>query len=140
MIWDQRLNMRKWCFLFIDRLFMLFTTPAGITVARIYCTHETREAFELLWTKFWDTVEQVTGRPVQFKFMDGKGLLAILVNGCKAQADGCGDALLKQNAKRKNTRITETDPRIIVQYILRTCDIHLDRYFQSSIQLVPTHV
>lgn len=108
-IWDVRLNRR-------------------LTVARIYCTRETRSAFEKMWTGFWDTVEAVTGKPVLFKFLNGSGLLVIGVDGCKPQVDGCGDALVKQMLKRKNPSVEERNPQIIVQHIVRTCFIHLERY------------
>ena len=62
-----------------------------------------------MWTGFWDTVEVATGQPIQFKFLDGKGLLVIGVDGCQPQVDGCGDALKKQVAKRKNPLVRE-DP------------------------------
>ncbi|KAF9032434.1 hypothetical protein BJ165DRAFT_1568600 [Panaeolus papilionaceus] len=97
-IWDKRLNMR-------------------LTVARIYSTRETRKAFEQMWAGFWSTVERVTGQPLKMKFIDGTGLRAILVDGCKVQVEGCGDALLKLIATRPHACIKETDPKIIVQHI-----------------------
>lgn len=97
-----------------------------MTVARIYCTHETREAFRRMWAGLWDTIETVTGKPVQFKFMDGMGLRAIVVDGCKAQVDACGDDLLIRNDPKKSGIDTD-DPQVIVQHIIRTCVVHLDR-------------
>lgn len=80
-----------------------------------------------MWTALWNTIEQVTGKPVQFQFMHGRGIRAILVDGCKAQVDACGDDLVKRN-KPEVSLINETDPQVIVQYVLKTCIIHLDRY------------
>ncbi|KAF9552496.1 hypothetical protein CPC08DRAFT_728578 [Agrocybe pediades] len=122
-IWDYALNMR-------------------VTVARVYCTQETREAFEKLWTSFWDIVEKVTGKPVQFKFMDGAGLAAIIVDGCKPQANALGDALKKRIAFKKASgtlriEIEETDPQVLVQYILRTCEIHLERKLDDLAKTLP---
>ncbi|KAF8186408.1 hypothetical protein BJ912DRAFT_819653, partial [Pholiota molesta] len=121
-IWDGKLNIR-------------------LTIARIYCNRETRKAFNLMWSGFWDTVERVTGRPIQFKFMDGKGLSTILVDGCKPQVDACGDSLLLQIAKRKGKSLVhETDPQVVVQYIVRTCDIHLERYLDDLAKTLPPDV
>ncbi|KAF9472149.1 hypothetical protein BDN70DRAFT_938396 [Pholiota conissans] len=121
-IWDSKLNLR-------------------LTVARIYCNRETRKAFNLMWCGFWDTLERVTGRPIQFKFMDGKGLSTILVDGCKPQVDACGDSLLVQEAKRKGKSfVHETDPQVIVQYIVRTCDIHLERKLDDLAKTLPPDV
>jgi hypothetical protein len=80
----------------------------------------------------WDTIERVTGQPVKFKFIHGTGLCAILVDGCKPQVDACGDDLVKQN-QLEISGIHETDPQVIVQYIVGTCTVHLDRYARSSV-------
>jgi hypothetical protein len=99
---------------------------AGVTVARVYCTHETREAFQRMFTALWDTTGRVTGKPVKFKFIHGAGLRAILVDGCKPQIDGCGDDLVMRN-NPELSGIYEKDPQVIVQYIVRTCTVHLNR-------------
>jgi hypothetical protein len=81
-----------------------------------------------MWSGFWDTIERITSKRVQFKFLDGVGQTAILVDGCKPQATACGDALLTQIIKRgDSTPFKERDPLLIIQYVLRTCDIHLER-------------
>jgi hypothetical protein len=86
-----------------------------------------------MWTGLWDTIERVTGNHVKFKFMDGTGLKAILVDGCKPQVDACGNDLVKQN-RSEITGINTYDPQEIVQHIVRTCTIHLDRYSCQSFQ------
>lgn len=105
----------------------MYDVPVGITVARLYCNKETRKAFEYMWSGFWSTIERVTGRPLKFKFIDGEGLRAILVDGCKPQVDACGDSLVSLAASRPMALVKETNPQVIVQYILRTCTIHLER-------------
>lgn len=80
-----------------------------------------------MWTALWDTIERVTGKPVQFKFIHGSGIRAIVMDGCKAQVEACGDDLVRRN-KPEQSGIIEMDPQVIVQYIVRTCLIHLDRY------------
>ena len=77
---------------------------------------------------FWDTIKRITSKHVQFKFLDGVGQTVILVDGCKPQATACGDALLKQIIKcGDSTSFKEMDPLLIIQYVLHTCDIHLER-------------
>ncbi|KAJ3491080.1 hypothetical protein NLJ89_g11374 [Agrocybe chaxingu] len=121
-IWDKKLNMR-------------------LTVARIYSNHETRSAFSRMWTGFWDTVERVTGKPFLFKFMDGCGTRAILVDGCKPQVDGCGDALIIQIMKRGGkSKIAEMDPQTVVQHIVQTCDVHLERKLDDLAKTLPQDV
>ncbi|KAI0309098.1 hypothetical protein OF83DRAFT_1273383 [Amylostereum chailletii] len=107
-IWHHRLNIR-------------------LTVARIYCQRETREAFRTMWSAFFDGVKTATGRAPKFKFMHGEGLRVILVDGCKAQIDACGDTLVNINNALDTPLVVERDPQVIVQYILKTCSVHLDR-------------
>ena len=78
-----------------------------------------------MWGGLWDTIERVTGNHVKFKFMDGTGLKAILVDGCKPQVDACGDDLLKCN-QSDVTGISTYDPQEIVQNIVQTCVIYLN--------------
>jgi hypothetical protein len=86
-----------------------------------------------MWTGLWDMIEQVTGNRVKFKFMDGTGLKAILVEGCKPQVDACGHDLVKRN-RLEIMGINAYDPQEIVQHIVRTCTIHLDWYRCQSFQ------
>lgn len=100
-----------------------------MTVARGYAEFETLETFEMMWPGLWDTIGRVSGEHVKFKFIDGEGLLAILVDGNKPQVLGCGKDLVKRVAARPDVErlIPERDPRLIVKEIVRTCTIHIDR-------------
>ncbi|KAL1740943.1 hypothetical protein HDZ31DRAFT_10854, partial [Schizophyllum fasciatum] len=104
----------------------LFT---GVTVARIYCERETRVAFAKMWKYLWDTVERLTGEPMKFHFLDGTGIKAIIVDGCKRQAEGLGDDLAERSLKSNNPDFggKKHDPLEIVQYILKTCITHFER-------------
>lgn len=86
-----------------------------------------------MWSGLWDSVEKVTGKVVRFRFIDGTGLCAILVDGCKPQVDACGDDLLNRILKHEKCLIVEQDPQIIVQHIIRTCWVHLVRYSYLSV-------
>jgi hypothetical protein len=93
-----------------------------------------------MWSGLWDTFEKVTKKAVQFYFIHGTGLKAILIDGCKPQVDACGDDLIERIRRyvRNHPDISqdpewmvimnETDPQVIVQWIVRTCTVHLDRY------------
>ena len=81
-----------------------------------------------MFAGLWDTIELVTGKPVKFKFLNRMGLKAILVNVDKAQVDGCGGGLVWHAALCSPPALVQKkDSHIIVQYIVKTCDVHLDR-------------
>ncbi|KAJ3498258.1 hypothetical protein NMY22_g19617 [Coprinellus aureogranulatus] len=120
-LFDLRLNMR-------------------ITFARIFCTRETTNAFKRMWGELWNTIESITERPVRFKFMDGSGLKAILVDGCKAQVSGLGSELIERAAKRGQVTLATLAPDEIVQKILRTCIVHLERKFDEMAKTLPKDV
>ena len=103
------------------------THLVGITIARIYCTHETREAYEMVWSGLWDTIARVTGQPMRFHFLHGQGLRGIVVDGCKAQVQGCGDDLVKRSLL-SDSLITDKNPESIVQHFVKVCEVHWDRY------------
>lgn len=123
-IWLARENMRK-CHSVLASLYSLYYLT-GICFARVYCTHETVEAFSFMWSALWDTIEVITGSPVKFKFIHGEGIKAICVDGSKPQMLGCGKDLIKRNDPSKSG-INECDPLLIVSHIARTCFVHLDR-------------
>ncbi|KAH6915462.1 hypothetical protein BKA70DRAFT_1217374 [Coprinopsis sp. MPI-PUGE-AT-0042] len=87
--------------------------------------------------KSWDSVKQVTGKPVQFKFLDGVGIKAILVNGCKAQVQGCSDNLLEHALKRSWPDLAGQTADDIVQYIVQTCVVHLDWFIDDCVVKKP---
>lgn len=99
-----------------------------MTVGRVYCERETRDAYEQMWTLFWETVGRITGKPVKFRVFsgDGEGIRAILVDGNKPQVDGLGAYLVKYN-RQDISGISESDPQRIVEYIVKVCLVHFDR-------------
>ncbi|KAF7800308.1 hypothetical protein EIP86_011557 [Pleurotus ostreatoroseus] len=119
-IWLARINMR-------------------LTVARIYSNSETRETYRQLWSGLWDLVENVTGRKIQFKFMHGSGIRAIVVDGNKAQVQGCGDSLAARNNPGVSG-VAEHDPEKLVQYIIKLCKVHIDRNNDQLAQSCPPDV
>lgn len=81
-----------------------------------------------MFSSYFKAVEHVTGKRLDIKCLHGQGNLAvILTDGHPGQALGLGDALLELNDPTVSGIYTK-DAEEIVQYILRTCDIHCDRY------------
>ncbi|KAJ7205363.1 hypothetical protein C8J57DRAFT_1258823 [Mycena rebaudengoi] len=68
----------------------------------------------------------ITKSEVKFKFINGEGLGAILVEGNKPQAKMLGTYLVTQN-HLDTSGIHETDPKLILLNILQTCIFHLER-------------
>ena len=122
-IWNWRLNKRK----NINIIGFTVLFCLGVTIARCYCERETEEAFEYMFSSLWAAIKEATGKEVKFKFIHGEGLAAIVMDGCKPQVTGCGRALVAQARDLENSCCQETDPHVIVQYIVQTCFVHLNR-------------
>ncbi|KAJ7491316.1 hypothetical protein B0H11DRAFT_1911939 [Mycena galericulata] len=61
-----------------------------VTIGQIYSQHETLAVFMKMWPGLWETIAHITKTEVKFKFIDGEGLQAILVDGNKPQANALG--------------------------------------------------
>lgn len=67
------------------------------------------------------------GRPVLVKFLHGQGLSTILVDGSQPQIEG--DALMAiHNRLPADKQIAGVNSLNIVEYIMRCCLVHLNRY------------
>ncbi|KAJ7486492.1 hypothetical protein FB451DRAFT_949962, partial [Mycena latifolia] len=116
----------------------------GITIGRIYSQHEKFEVFLKMWPALWETIAHVTKAEVKFKFIDGEGLRAILVDGNKPQANALGAYLffffflgafkIGCLSCYPEPGIYEMNPKLILPNILRTCTFHLNQY-----AFPPTH-
>lgn len=102
----------------------------GVTVTRIYCNSSTHEAFEYKWEGFFKAVEKATGRRIKFKIFDSSGnILCIILDMEAAQVQGLGATIIRMNINDPSiSKITEVDPDIIVQYLIKLCYVHWDRY------------
>ena len=102
----------------------------GFTVAHVYCNYATNEAFEYVWEGFFKAVEKATGSKIQFKvFNESAGnILCVILDMEAAQVQGLGAAIirLKMNDPLVS-KITEVDPDIIVQYLIKLCFVHWAR-------------
>ena len=101
------------------------STP-GTTIARLYSQHETRVAYKMLWKALFDALDRVTNKTIGLHFLDGYGLEGIILDGCRAQAEGLGDYLVSRN-RPEMTGVTDTNPLVMVTHILRLCYVHIDR-------------
>ncbi|KAJ7730115.1 hypothetical protein DFH07DRAFT_756469, partial [Mycena maculata] len=107
-----------------------------VTIGRIYSQHETLDVFTRMWPGLWETIAYVTKTEVKFKFIDGEGLKAILVDGSKPQANALGAYLVGRNQPHLSG-IHERNPKLILLEILRTCIFHLERKFSAMAKIVP---
>ncbi|KAJ7062396.1 hypothetical protein C8F01DRAFT_1252221 [Mycena amicta] len=115
--WDDRLNCR-------------------ITAARIYSQHETEAVFLKIWHGFFEAVKDATKRELKIKFLDSEGLRVILLDGSKPQAKALGKYLVSRN-RPEVTKIHESDPKLMLLHVLRTCMVHLNRKFTELVKSVP---
>jgi hypothetical protein len=102
----------------------------GCTVACVYCNCATNKAFEYVWEGFFKAVEKATGSKIQFKaFNESGNILCVILDMKAAQVQGLGAAII--HLKMNNplvSKITEVDPNIIVQYLIKLCFMHWVRY------------
>jgi len=101
-----------------------------VTVARVYCNGATRDAFEFVWEGFFNAVKTATGKDIKFKvFNDSGNIQCVILDMEAAQVQGLGTAIIQMKMNHPSTsKITEVDPDIIVQYLIKLCYVHWDRY------------
>ncbi|KAF8581715.1 hypothetical protein K439DRAFT_1618843 [Ramaria rubella] len=98
--------------------------------------HHLDTPFEQIWTVFFEVLEEVTGKPLKLAIFHQEGtFFAFLVDGDAGQAIGLGKYLCKINDP-KISHIFETDPAILVQYILKTCWTHCTK----NLDILATHL
>ncbi|KAJ6485503.1 hypothetical protein DFH09DRAFT_1339782 [Mycena vulgaris] len=106
-------------------------TRERLTASRVYCNKSTTQAFMYIFDGFFMAIEKVTGQPVRFKAFDPEGnILSIHFDMEAAQVQGFALALLKLIKGRH----PETDPDVIVRYVVKLCSVHFTR---STDTLVP---
>ncbi|KAG6848485.1 hypothetical protein H0H93_016592 [Arthromyces matolae] len=111
-------------------------TTERVTIARLYCNSSTREAFGHLFEGFFTAVHKATGHPIKFKIFDPKGnLLTIIFDMEASQVQGFADALVRLRFNDSQvSKIEETDPEILIQYILKLCVVHFTRGTDKLVQ------
>ncbi|KAF8989012.1 hypothetical protein BDZ89DRAFT_1055288, partial [Hymenopellis radicata] len=104
-------------------------TQERISVARVFCNSQTTVAFELIWTEFFDAIEDASGKRGSCR--------AVLLDMEPAQVDGLGLTIVKTGMNDPAvSHITETLPAELVLFIIKLCSIHWER----SGETLATHV
>ncbi|KZT20323.1 hypothetical protein NEOLEDRAFT_1151422 [Neolentinus lepideus HHB14362 ss-1] len=110
------------------------------TLASLYCTRATREAFYLVWKEFFNTINKVTNKPFHLQTIHKTGSCkALIVDAEPAQVQALGDILLEMN-DLNISGITSTDALFIAQYVIKTCSTHWDRNIDNLPKDIPIEV
>jgi hypothetical protein len=101
----------------------------------VYCNCATNESFEYVWEGFFKAVEKATGRKIQFKVFNEMGnILCVILDMEAAQVQGLGAAIIRLKMNNSSVRMTtEVDSDVVVQYLIKLCFVHWERYGFSSI-------
>jgi hypothetical protein len=77
----------------------------------------------------FNTIENITGQKVNLKFLDGRGLVNIIVDGSKPQVNGCRDYLQEryQQLPEDHPSRQQVDSDGIVEYIVKLCRFHIEQ-------------
>jgi len=106
----------------------------GVTVARVYCNSSTQKSFEYIWEGFFKAIETATGRKIKFKVFEESGnILAIILDMEASQVKGLGTTIIRMKMNDPAiSKISESDPDIVVQFLIKLCYIHWERYGPHS--------
>lgn len=129
-IWHAATNERKHLdSSFLNTQLMYVPCMLGVTVARVYCNDATKEAFEYVWEGFFHAIKTATGKDIKFKVFDNSGnIQCVILDMEAAQVQGLGTAIIQMKMNDPLTsKITEVDPDILVQYLIKLCYVHWDR-------------
>lgn len=100
-------------------------------MAQIYCNCATQKAFEYVWEGFFKTVEKATGKAVKFKAFNPSGnILSIILDMEVLQVQGLSTTILR--IKMNSPKINESNPNIIVQYLVKLSVVHCKQYPPST--------
>ena len=102
---------------------------SGVTVARVYSNGATKETFRYIWEGLFNAVKTATGKEIKFKVFDDSGSIqCVILDMEAAQVQGLGAAITQMKMNDHSiSQITEDDPDILVQYLIKLCYVHWDR-------------
>ena len=102
---------------------------SSVTVAHVYSNSATKEAFEYIWEGFFNAVTMATGKGIKFKAFDNLGnIQCVILDMEAAQVQGLGAAITQMKMNNPLiSQITEVEPDILVQYLIKLCYVHWDR-------------
>ena len=98
-------------------------------MAHIYCNSSTQVAFEYIWEGFFKAIKTSTRRGIKFKVFNESGnILAIILNMEASQVKGLGSTIIHMKMNDPSiSKISEVDPDLIVQFLIKLCCIHWER-------------
>jgi len=102
----------------------------GVIVVHAYCNSAAKEAFGYVWEGFFNVIKMATGKEIEFKvFNDSRNIQCIILDMEAAQVQGLGGTIIQMKMNDPLiSKIAEIDPDIIIQYLIKLCYIHWDRY------------
>ena len=100
-----------------------------VTVACVYSNGATRETFGYIWEGFFNAIKTATGKGIKFKVFDDSGnIQCVILDMEAAQVQGLGAAIIQMKMNDPSiSQITEVDPDILIQYLIKLCYVHWDR-------------
>ena len=117
-IWHRELNEREPRISFPGSMFQ-WSIMSGVTVACIYSNGATKEAFRYIWEGLFNAVKTAIGKGIKFKVFDDMEV---------AQVQGLGATITQMKMNDPSiSQITEDDPDILVQYLIKLCYVHWDK-------------
>lgn len=129
-IWHAATNECKFLDFFSHKYLCTMLALAGVAMSCVYCNNATKEAFEFVWEGFFNAIKMATGKDINFKVFDqSSNIQWVVLDMEAAQVQGLSAAIIwmKMNDPLMS-KITEMDPDIIVQYLIKLCYIHWERY------------
>ena len=116
-------------FLFQVQAQCLRITGNGHTIrcdggACVYSNGATKETFRYIWEGLFNAVKTATGKEIKFKVFDDSGSIqCVILDMEAAQVQGLAITQMKMN-DHSISQITEDDPDILVQYLIKLCYVH----------------
>lgn len=128
-IWHGALNERELIIIFVAWFKPFTNIMSGVTVARVYSNSATKEAFGYIWEGFFNAVKTATGKGIKFKAFDDSGnIQCVILDMEAAQVQGLGAAITQMKMNNPSiSQITEVEPDVLVQYLVKLCCVHWDR-------------
>ena len=102
---------------------------SGVMVACVYSNSATKEAFGYIWEGFFNAVKMATGQGIKFKVFDDSGnIQCVILNIEATQVQGLGATITQMKMNNPSiSGITEVEPDVLVQYLIKLCYVHWDR-------------
>ncbi|KAJ7894026.1 hypothetical protein B0H13DRAFT_2276534 [Mycena leptocephala] len=102
-----------------------------LTFGSLFCDTASTEAFTQLFIELFDTITQVTGKPLKLApFFPDANCRIVMLDGEVPQALGLGHFLAIYN-NPAISGINSRDPVELLSHCLKTCEIHFERHIDE---------